>query len=43
MTMPKRETNNIWARVRDDIDLDDLIFRHEDGAATESVQIHSDR
>ncbi len=25
MTMPKRETHNIWAHVREDVDLDDLI------------------
>lgn len=29
MTMLKREGNNIWARVRDDIDVDDLIFNYE--------------
>ena len=29
MTMPKRETNSIWARVRDDVDIDDLIFNYE--------------
>ena len=29
MTMPKREVNNIWARVRDDVDVDDLIFNYE--------------
>ena len=29
MTMPKREVNNIWARVRSDIDVDDLIFDYE--------------
>ena len=29
MTMQKREVNNIWARVRDDVDIDDLIFNYE--------------
>lgn len=29
MTMVKREVNNIWARVRDDVDVDDLIFNYE--------------
>lgn len=29
MTMPKREVNNIWARVRKDLDVDDLIFDYE--------------
>lgn len=28
MTMQKRE-NSIWARVRSDIDIDDLIFNYE--------------
>lgn len=26
MTMMKRETNSIWNRVREDRDVDDLIF-----------------
>lgn len=29
MTMPKKETNSIWAKVRDDMDIDDLIFNYE--------------
>lgn len=29
MTMPKREVNSIWAKVRDDVDIDDLIFNYE--------------
>lgn len=29
MTMIKRETDSIWARVRSDIDVDDLIFNYE--------------
>ncbi len=28
MTMPKREMNDLWARVREDVDLDDLIFSY---------------
>ena len=30
MTMLKREVNSIWARVRADVDVDDLIFNYED-------------
>ena len=29
MTMVKREPNNIWSRVREDLDIDDLIFGEE--------------
>ena len=29
MTMMKREVNNIWSRVRSDVDVDDLIFETE--------------
>ena len=29
MTMPKREVNTIWSKVRDDRDIDDLIFNYE--------------
>ena len=29
MTMQKREVNSTWARVRDDVDIDDLIFNYE--------------
>lgn len=29
MTMPKREVNSIWSKVRSDIDVDDLIFNYE--------------
>ena len=29
MTMMKRETNSIWNRVREDRDVDDLIFAGE--------------
>ena len=29
MTMVKREVNNIWSRVRSDVDVDDLIFDYE--------------
>lgn len=29
MTMLKKETNSIWSRVRDDMDIDDLIFNYE--------------
>ena len=30
MTMLRNEVNNIWARVRADVDVDDLIFNYED-------------
>ena len=42
MTMPKWETNNIWARVRDDVDVDDLIFNYESYHAGEE-DFSSDR
>ena len=29
MTMNKREVGSIWARVRADVDVDDLIFNYE--------------
>lgn len=29
MTMVKRETSSIWSRVREDKDIDDLIFGEE--------------
>ena len=29
MTMPKREVNTIWSKVRDDRDIDDLIFNYD--------------
>ena len=29
MTMPKREINSIWSKVREDRDIDDLIFNYE--------------
>lgn len=29
MTMPKWEVNSIWAKVREDRDIDDLIFNYE--------------
>lgn len=29
MTMVKREVNNIWAKVREDRDIDDLIFDYD--------------
>ena len=30
MTMKIREVNNIWSKVRDDVDVDDLIFKGEE-------------
>ena len=35
MTMVKKEVNNIWARVRADVDIDDLIFNYEETKARE--------
>ena len=29
MTMLKKETNSIWSKVREDMDIDDLIFNYE--------------
>ena len=29
MTMPKRETTSVWSKVREDRDIDDLIFDYE--------------
>ncbi len=29
MTMPKWEVNSIWSKVREDRDIDDLIFTSE--------------
>ena len=29
MTMPKRETNSVWSKVREDRDIDDPIFDYE--------------
>ena len=29
MTMPKWEVNSIWANIRSDVDIDDLIFNYE--------------
>ena len=35
MTMYPREVNNIWARVRSDVDVDDLIFDYDGSHARE--------
>ncbi|WP_277614734.1 hypothetical protein [Flintibacter muris] len=29
MTMPKREVNSVWSKVREDRDIDDLIFNYD--------------
>ena len=42
MTMVKREVNNIWTRVRKDIDIDDLIFDYE-GTNIREDEVCSDR
>lgn len=43
MTMLKREVNNIWTRVRQDLDVDDLIFNYENYHADEDAERTSDR
>ena len=43
MTMVKREPNNIWSRVREDRDIDDLIFGEEAYSAQEDVSTCSER
>ncbi len=35
MTMPKREVNSVWSRVREDRDIDDLIFNYDAYHASE--------
>lgn len=42
MTMPKN-TSNIWSRVRDDVDVDDLIFRQESYHNNQEDEHCSDR
>lgn len=29
MTMPTREVNSVWSKVREDRDIDDLIFDYD--------------
>lgn len=43
MTMIKRETNNIWSRVREDRDIDDLIFGEEFRSGHEDFLTCSER
>lgn len=43
MTMPKREVNSIWNRVREDLDVDDLIFNYESYHTDEDGEVCSDR
>ena len=43
MTMLKREVNNIWTRVRQDVDVDDLIFNYEAYHTDEDAEQTSDR
>ena len=43
MTMPKREVNNIWSRVRGDVDVDDLIFEYDRYHSYEDGDSCSDR
>ena len=43
MTMPKREVNNIWSRVRADVDVYDLIFEYDRYHSYEDGDSCSDR
>ena len=43
MTMVKWDANNIWSRVREDRDIDDLIFGEESYSAQEDVSTYSER
>lgn len=43
MTMPKYDANNIWTRVRSDVDVDDLIFRGDGVRTVEDDRTCSDR
>ncbi len=43
MTMPKYDANNIWTRVRSDVDVDDLIFRSDGMPTVEDDRTCSDR
>ena len=43
MTMVKREPNNIWSRVREDRDIDDLIFGEEFHSGHEEFSTCSER
>ena len=43
MTMPKYDANNIWTRVRSDVDVDDLIFRSDGLRTVEDDRTCSDR
>lgn len=43
MTMIKYETNSIWSRVREDRDIDDLIFGEEFSIGHEDSSTCSER
>ena len=43
MTMTKRETNSIWNSVREDKDIDDLIFGYEPYYAHDQAHKCSER
>ena len=43
MTIMKNELNNIWSRVRDDLDVDDLIFDYEAYHTAEDSETVSER
>lgn len=43
MTMWKRDPNNIWRNVREDQDIDDMIFGDDAGFVYERECVPSDR
>ena len=43
MTIMKNELNNNWSRVRDDLDVDDLIFDYEAYHPAEDSETVSER
>ena len=43
MTMIKRESNSIWSRVREDRDIDDMIFGEELSSVHEDILPCSER
>jgi len=43
MTMMKRDVNNIWSRVRQDLDVDDLVFDYERYHTSEDSEMYTER
>lgn len=42
MTMVKRETSSIWTQVREDMDIDDMIYNYDE-MSQQFDQVFSDR